>query len=281
MANVRVLRPRIVSVPVALRVTVWLSLVVGLVGLAPAQDAAALCAMPRPSASILTPLDAPLPAAGSLLVQLQYGYVTAGVPVEISVNGDMVLPTAVLVGAGERIPLVPTRLPGGLVRLDFQRAPAPGRYVIEGLSAEGAGPTPVTIGGTLPPAPTLPRVVGVTHAEREEVYEGRGRGRVRTTHWTTTVSFDRVLSYPNALLVLKPLGAGDAELLQAHVDVTEVEGEGSSGGRCGAPSVPGRGRVSAGSEVQVLLVDVYGRVSAPSAAVRVRGARDGRRRDRR
>ncbi|MCA9532479.1 MAG: hypothetical protein KC593_02325 [Myxococcales bacterium] len=276
MLNARALSP--LSVPVVVRFALLVMLGVGL---APVHDASALCAMPQPSARILTPLSAPLPAAGSLLVQLEYGYVTAGVPVQTNVNGDFVLPAATLVGGSERIPLVPTRLPGGLVRLDFQRPPAPGRYLLEGLSAQGAGPMPITIGGALPPAPTLPRVTGITHAEREEVYDGGGRGRVRTQHWTTTVSFDRVLSYPNALLVLTPVGAGDAQLLQTHVDVTEVSGEGSSGGRCGSPNVPGRGRVSAGSEVQVVLVDVYGRASAPSASVRVRGAREGRRRDRR
>ncbi|MCA9534503.1 MAG: hypothetical protein KC593_12520, partial [Myxococcales bacterium] len=109
MLNARVSRPLIV--PFTLRVAVVLALIAGL---APAHDVAALCAMPQPSARILTPLSAPLPAAGSLLVQLEYGYVTAGVPVQESPNGDFVLPAATLVGGSERIPLVPTRLPGGL-----------------------------------------------------------------------------------------------------------------------------------------------------------------------
>ncbi|MCB9656934.1 MAG: hypothetical protein R3B40_25415 [Polyangiales bacterium] len=237
--------------------------------IAPASRAEALCAMPVPSGRIVTPLERPVPRDGSLLVALDYGYVRGGVPVTSGPNGELTLShAAALVRGATRIPLTPTTLPGGLVRLDFARAPADGEYTVEGLTPEGVTLPRLTIGGTLAAAPADPGLARVTHFERRESREA-SRGRIELLHYVTRVRLTRAVPGAYSFVVLEPVGGGDVQLIDVGTGGTELLAEATLGGRCGSPTVTGRGQVRVGSEVRALVVDMYGRVSTPGGTVRV------------
>lgn len=248
------------TTPFVLLAAIFLSLV--------ARDAQALCMAPSLGAIMLTPLDADVPADGSLLVTITYGAVTTGMHASYAQGGFM-LPPLELVQGGTRIAVRQNPLPGGLIRLDFARRPAPGAYTLAGWGAPGDAPTTVHIGGSLPLAPVAPALQRVTHTERHEDYQGpRGGGRM--THWRTHVALGRQLPAGNAFLVLREVGTTTGlQFFQALQDSALTE-TGSLGGRCAPGPVEGRSRVRVGAQVEAYVIDLFGRVSPASAPVQVR-----------
>lgn len=242
-------------------------LVVGLLSLF-ARDADALCAAPDVGAILLTPLDAEVPADGSLLASILYGAASEGAEARY-VDGGFALPPLELVQAGTRIPITQHRLPGSLIRLEFARRPAPGAYTLAGFAGPGETPPTVNIGGALPPAPTAPVLTGVTHQERHESYQSpRGGGRL--THWRTRVQLGQALPAGNAFLVLRTVGSTTGlQFFQARRS-DALEESGTLGERCGIGFIEGRGRVAVRTQVEAYVIDRFGRESPVSAAVRVR-----------
>ena len=248
------------------RTSPCLLLVVGLLSLF-ARDADALCAAPHTGAVLLTPLDADVPADGSLLATIMYG-AASGVEARYA-DGGVMLPPLGLVQGGQRIPVTQRRLPGSLIRLEFARRPAPGAYTLAGFAAPGETPPTVNIGGTLPPPPAAPVLTRVTHQERHETYN-TPRGSGRLTHWNTSVQLGQALRAGNAFLVLRTVGTTTgSQFFQARQGTT-LEESGTLGERCGIGFVEGRGRVAVRAQVEAYVIDQFGRESPVSAAVRVR-----------
>lgn len=234
-----------------------------------ARDADALCMAARSSAILLTPLEAPVPADGSLLVGIQYGFDGGGLPASYGSAGEFTLPPLALVQRTRRVPVTQHPVPGGLIRLAWETPPPPGVYVLEGFAGPGETPPSVTIGGTLPPAPAAPALTRVTHRERHETYEGpRGRGRL--THWETRVELGQALADSAKFLVVRTVGSTTGlQFFEARHDTT-LEESGTLGGRCAPGFVEGRGRVAVAAQVEAYVIDHFGRVSPASAPVRVR-----------
>lgn len=234
-----------------------------------ARDAQALCVAMSVSAVILTPLDAPVPADGSLLASVQYGGDRGDVQVTYGQPGQFTLPVLALVNRTRRIGVTQRPLPGGLVLLTFDTPPAPGTYTLDGFSGPSSPAPTVTIGGTLPPPPNAPQLASVNHSVRHETYQGpRGGGRL--THWETEVTFREALPYGLAFVVLRTVGSTqDLHFFQA-LSGTELSDSGTIGGRCAMGFVEGRGMVTERAQVEAVVIDRFGRISAPSAPVRVR-----------
>lgn len=234
-----------------------------------ARDAEALCVALRPSALLLTPLDQPVPAGGSLLATIQYGFDDGGVEARYGGPGEFILPPLALVQGTRRIPVTQHQLPGGLVRLAFERPPAAGQYTLEGFAVPGATSPTVTIGGTLPAPPAAPALTRVTHTERHETYQGpRGGGRL--THFRTRVELAQALPDLAQFLVVRTVGSTTGLQFFTARSGTTFDDSGTLGGRCAPGFVEGRGRVAVAAQVEAYVVDRFGRVSPASAPVRVR-----------
>ncbi len=234
-----------------------------------ARDAEALCMATSVSAVILTPLDAPVPADGALLASVLYGGERGGVQVTYGQPGEFTLPALALVTRTRRIGVSQRPLPGGLLLLTFDTPPPAGRYTLEGFSGPSAPAPSVTIGGTLPPAPSAPQLASVDHSVRYETYQGpRGSGRL--TIWETEVTFREALPAGLAFVVLRTVGSTqDLQFFEARSGTDLHEG-GTLGGRCAMGFVEGRGMVTERAQVEAVVIDHFGRMSAPSAPVRVR-----------
>ena len=73
-----------------------------------------------------------------------------------------------------------------------------------------------------------------------------------------------------AFVVLRAVGSTqDLQFFQA-LSGTELEDSGMLGGRCAPGLVEGRGMVTERAQVEAVVIDGFGRVSPPSAPVRVR-----------
>ncbi|MBK6577617.1 MAG: hypothetical protein IPG17_15710 [Sandaracinaceae bacterium] len=234
-----------------------------------ARDADALCVATRTTAILVTPLDVPVAADGSLLAGIQYGFDAGGLPASYGSAGEFTLPPLALVQRTRRVPVTQHPIPGGLIRLAWATPPPPGVYALEGFAGPGETPPSVTIGGVLPPPPAAPVLTSVTHQERHQAYEGP-RGAGRWTHWQTRVELGQALPDLAEFLVVRTVGSTvGLQFFDARFGTT-LEDSGTLGGRCEPGFVEGRGRVAVRAQVEAYVIDHFGRVSPPSAPVRVR-----------
>lgn len=224
----------------------------------------AMCAMAQAHASFVTPLDAPIPATGSLFVRVDYD--SAGPVLTSGTGGRVALPQLALVRDGARIPLVAHDLRSQLVRLDFATQPSEGEHVLEGFSPAGI---PITIGGALPAIPPAPTVARARHDERTTVSAGH-RGEERVTRWTTRLELGAALPAEVVLVVMRPAGRPGAYQLFAPSGARRaLEATGMLGGHCGEGLLPGRGRAWPRMRAELVAFDRYGRPSPASAAFTV------------
>ncbi|MEM9072731.1 MAG: hypothetical protein AAGE52_29770 [Myxococcota bacterium] len=205
-------------------------------------DAYALCMAPRYGPKLLTPTDRPLPADGSLVVGLE----------NARAGNTSAMPTLSLVREGTEIPLRNRALSSSLTVYTPARTPPPGRYRVQGFPAE----TTVEFSADRTQGELqAPRVRAVTRLVTQGL-----RGERATLNVTLQGSSP-------AFLIL---GEDEHGVVGWNADLTLAETTIFRSGRCGA-TPPGITRPvpDAGSTLRFRYIDHAGRVSAPSAPVRV------------